>query len=844
MTQSLFAMPGELLSGSPILFHEPQWLWGLLLPPLLVLLLPRGVPAVERVRNFLGLGLRILLLWAVVLAVARPYQVKRLPDLSLTVVQDGSESMSAGRVSELQALAQRYVDQAQVPVRSVVTSPRDASAGTDLTALIAQGVGAAPPARSRRLLLLTDGADTVAEAGGNAVIQAAAMAGAAGVRIYPLAPAEDNRNLGIHGLQWPVEVRRGETVQAVVHLYASAPGPTAFTLRAGEDTLATFSGDIAAGTTEIPLEFRMLEAGDFKLELSLDAADAYPQDDRRQGWIRVRAPGPVLVSGPHAETLRGLLRSQGLPARKVEGLPKSLPANATLLYLGPDMARWRKGEGDRLAQFVLDGGDLILGGGPSGLGGDDPSLERFKRAMPVEFPNKRKRQPPPLAVVYVVDRSDSMGRENKLSLAVAAVEASVEMLSPEARVGVVAFADRPQWVVPLTRARNQAAIVDAVAGLGVAGGTEIYPALEEAWMALQATDATLKHIILLTDGRGTSRFEQNSDLVAKIAASQVSVSTVALSAEAARDELEKVAAAGGGRAWYTERFSDVPKIFIDETLNLLRKNAKQEDTAVRAIPGSRLVGSVDWSGAPQLAGHNPSKPKAAADLGLVLGDRSKPLLASWRYGRGSATVFASELGGGWSASWSEWGPQARWLGELVRAVRERPEALQGSRIELVPSAQGLGVLVRAEDAMGQPRAGLQLQAVVHGSAQTTQPLVEEVPGLYRGRIPWDGALMVQVQVPSGPGTPTQELLGQAAPPVPQELSGRILDMALLERIAQASGGQVLPSVQALLHDDIRERQEQREHWPWLLVAAVVLLLGEIGLRRLRLPERHEKVNAG
>ena len=33
------------------------------------------------------------------------------------------------------------------------------------------------------------------------------------------------------------------------------------------------------------------------------------------------------------------------------------------------------------------------------------------------------------------------------------------------------------------------------------GGTSIYPALEEAYKAAAASDARLKHIILLTDGQ-------------------------------------------------------------------------------------------------------------------------------------------------------------------------------------------------------------------------------------------------------------------------------------------------------------------------------------------------------
>lgn len=833
--------PADLFDGAPVLFQDPVWLWGLLLAPLLVLLLPKGLPWQERARNLASLMVRILGISALILAVSRPEQVRRIPDLSLTLALDSSASMSPARIQDVRALAQRYLDQSgEVPLQIVEPGPRSPAQGSDLSALIAQAAAQAPPARSRRVLLLTDGADTVEQAQGTQALAAAALAGAAGVQLYPLPPGTDGSNAGILELRLPVEVRAKRQVSGVIQVHATAAQSRTLTLMAGEVELGSWSLELVRGTQEIPIEFQAPGRGQYKLELSLNQADSWPQDDTRGGWLIAVGQGPLYVQGVHAQTVADALQAQGLSARAIEALPKSLDREATLLVLGPDVARWRKGEGERLAEFVRQGGNLVLGGGAAGLGSDNPELDSFERALPLTFPDKRKRQPPPLAVVYVVDRSDSMGRERKLSLAVAAVDASVELMSPEARVGVIAFADTSEWIVPLTRARNKDAIVAAVSALSVGGGTEIYGALEEAWLALQATDASLKHIILLTDGRGSSRYEQNSDLIERIARSQITVSTVALSSEAAKDELAKVAAAGGGRAYYTETFADVPRIFVDETLNLLRRNVKEQDTAVRAIPGSRLAGSVDWGTVPTLHGHNPAKPKAAADLGLVLGDRSRPLLASWRHGRGSSTVFASELGGGWTAEWLSWAPHRRWLGELIRAVRERPEPAISSKLSVEAQADQARVWLHAQDAMGAPRGGLKLGVEVLGSSEKSVAsfvaLVEEVPGLYSALVPWDGALLLQVDLPSARGTPGSTHFAQAAPPLPAELAGRLQDLPLLERLAAASGGVMLPSQAQLLEEGVLEREERREHWPWLILLGVLSVVLDLMIRRVRRPE--------
>ena len=137
--------PADLFDGAPVLFQDPVWLWGLLLAPLLVLVLPKGLPWSERTRNLASLMVRILGISALVLAVSRPEQVRRVPDLSLTVALDSSASMSPARIQDVRALAQRYLDQAaELPLQIVEPAPRSLDQGSDLSALIAQADQRAP----------------------------------------------------------------------------------------------------------------------------------------------------------------------------------------------------------------------------------------------------------------------------------------------------------------------------------------------------------------------------------------------------------------------------------------------------------------------------------------------------------------------------------------------------------------------------------------------------------------------------------------------------------------------------------------------------------------------------
>ena len=72
--------------------------------------------------------------------------------------------------------------------------------------------------------------------------------------------------------------------------------------------------------------------------------------------------------------------------------------------------------------------------------------------------------------------------------------------------GVIAFDSAPVTIVRLQRAANRLKITDSVARLSPGGGTAIFPALDQAYRALSATQAKVKHIILLTDGQSTVRY--------------------------------------------------------------------------------------------------------------------------------------------------------------------------------------------------------------------------------------------------------------------------------------------------------------------------------------------------
>ena len=67
-------------------------------------------------------------------------------------------------------------------------------------------------------------------------------------------------------------------------------------------------------------------------------------------------------------------------------------------------------------------------------------------------------------------------------------------------MGVLIFDNSFQWAVPIRKADDRAAIKRLISGITPDGGTQIAPALTEAYQRILPQTAIYKHIVLLTDG--------------------------------------------------------------------------------------------------------------------------------------------------------------------------------------------------------------------------------------------------------------------------------------------------------------------------------------------------------
>src|ERR1043166_7774428 len=152
-----------------------------------------------------------------------------------------------------------------------------------------------------------------------------------------------------------------------------------------------------------------------------------------------------------------------------------------------------------LEDYVKKGGGLVWIAGERNVFVDKKGApeDALERTLPAKLAPPRA--PEGTAVVLIIDNSSSMeGR--KIELARLAAIGVVENLRPIDSVGVLIFDNSFQWAVPLRKADDRAAIKRLISGITPDGGTQIAPALTEAYQRVLPQQAIYRHIVLLTDG--------------------------------------------------------------------------------------------------------------------------------------------------------------------------------------------------------------------------------------------------------------------------------------------------------------------------------------------------------
>lgn len=314
---------------------------------------------------------------------------------------------------------------------------------------------------------------------------------------------------------------------------------------------------------------------------------------------------------------------------------------------------------ENIEAYVKDyGNGLVTFGGENSyaLGGyRDTNLEKV---LPVNMDKKGKNAVPKMSMSLVIDKSGSMsggdGAVSKLTLAKEAAMKSVDNLRDDDEINVIAFDDGYQNVVERQSAADKKEIKGLIGGISVEGGTSIYPALNAAYESQIQSDAKIKHIVLLTDGQDSFGVDNYFDLLGKLKDDNITLSTVSVGTDADTYLLETLAQEGSGRAYHTDKYTDIPRIFAKEVMLSAGTYIINEEFTPKENGSHEILNNVLNDGdIPSLLGYIGTSLKDNA-IEILSSNHDEPILASIQYGLGRSVSWTSDINGQWSRNFLTW----------------------------------------------------------------------------------------------------------------------------------------------------------------------------------------------
>jgi len=870
-------------------FEYPGWLV-LLLVLVPVLWRSRGArTTLGPVRGIVVPLLRCMLVAALVLALANPVLDLRSDRLTVAVVLDRSRSMSDQEVDRaVQWLQAATAARGEDDLLAVVHAAEDASAvlmpdphgqvgveplqssdaGTDLAGAIEFTKGLLPKDGRHRILLVSDGNETR-----GSIAEAADRAGEAGIPIDVL-PIVYHRagEVMVERLMAPTEIRSNEPTDLRVVLRAESPtAGTLHLLSEGVPISERIPLQLEAGTTVVPLRVppgnRAMQRYEAVFEPAADSGDRTLGNNAASAVTLQVGRGRVLVvsnGGPGAAYFTDVLSDRGLAVESagveaIFGGPPALAAWDAIVLA--DVPRWSipdRLDGE-LAEWVrVGGGGLLMTGGSTSLGAGGWIGSEVAGVLPLGLDPPADRQVRRGALAIIL-HSCEMPQGNAWGRRVA--EAAIEALSSVDMIGLLEYDNRQggtRWALPMQQAGNKRAALHAAASLKYGDMPDFAEAMQDALEGVMGVDAGQRHVIIISDGDPQP---PGDDLLDQYVQARVSVTTVMVGGHGTpidRRRMAAVASITGGRFHDVVDATQLPQIFCQEAQVVSRSLIQKGSFAAGWTgPGGGPLTGGDMAAIgpiPPVHGYvlTESLGGLSQDTMVVAGSNGSDPLLAWRSaGLGRTAAFTSEVGGPWTADWADWqGAGPLWERTMGWLLRPGDEGLLAMQLREGDDGE---VVVDLEAVASDFANFLQTEAVVMGpgGGGGHVPLQQVGPGRYRGVFQMDqpGGWVVGVKYRGVDPRTNEPVEGWVQGATVRNWSGEDAavrsNATLLADVARRSGGRVLSMrndpAQAVVFErtGLVATAGQRSIWAMLAIAAAVLLLLDVAVRRI-VPDRQRQ----
>ncbi|MHB1392869.1 MAG: VWA domain-containing protein [Clostridia bacterium] len=839
--------------------ERPLLLFLIPLAILFVLYTARKLGKMYNLRRKLILFLRNAVFVLLILALSG-VNIKWIVDTTTTIfVVDASDSMMEYRTTTeefvREALNRKgFKDQAGVVAfgdnsliesfvskdlmfNKIETEPRGIY--TDIENALTTSVSLLPQNSKKRVVLITDGEENL----GNSSKLASSIIGQdIDFKVYRI-----NREIGkeaeVESITVPKRLRVGEEFSIVVVIESTVQTGAKLTLISGKDKAAEERVVLQKGSNRFVFRDKADTGGfkSYKVLLEPDS-DTESKNNEASTFTNVIDRPKILVvedSAGEADEVVRMLDATGMSyvrvnAQSVPGTLEGLSAYKSIIICNVSAENLSDSFLNSLDSYVKDmGGGFIATGGENSFALGGYYKTPLEKILPVQMELKGKKEIPDMSIVLVIDKSGSMtegrGGIMKLDIAKEAAARTLDSLRPKDQIGVLTFDDTNYWVVPTRKADDAEKIRDDIGTIRPGGGTSIIPALQEGYDSIKKTNTKIKHIILLTDGQAEK--SGYMELVEKIKKDNITVSTVAVGQGSDVQLLEDIAKGSNGRFYYTDEFSNIPRIFAKETFMAARAYLNNREFIPAITNAHPVLAGAAEQGLPSLLGYVAATPKSTSRV-VLASDQDDPILTVWQYGLGKTAAWNSDINGKWSRNYVGWDNNIKYWQNLINWTIEKYQEDDITVETEVQGGKGVVTLNNKVDKGEFETKATIVSPSLESSEITLYPLA---PGQYSGdfEITETGSYIIKALQQEGGETVNAASTGISVQYSPeyriQPPSG------YLDRLIKEAGGTFINVPEDVYKGKIKDIYGAIDLTPTLLILALILFMLDIALRRLNLP---------
>ncbi len=705
-------------------------------------------------------------------------------------------------------------------VRLVPTSDETGN-GTNLEVALTGSMSAMPSGYMPRLVLISDGNENEGSAArGIAELQRLHVP----VDTVPLA-GRPNTGLRLESLSMPREAYAGEQIPIDLSVDSPQAAQGSVEMFADGKALGTNSIEIARGANLFRVHARVKSTGATAISgrISSGLLGELPFEQA----IQLKRAKVLYLSqdppGTETNLLQAFREANFDLTRDASLIDKDLSAVQLVILNNLDLNAFTAAQKIHLEEYVKNGGGLLLIGGEHQVYKEDKQMDALDRTLPAKLAPPKT--PQGTCVALIIDKSSSMeGR--KIELARLSAIGVVDHLRPSDTIGVLIFDNSYQWAVPMRRAEDKSLIKRLISGITPDGGTQIAPALTEAYRKVLSSKFTYKHIVLLTDG--ISEEGDSIELAREALEHQITISTVGLGQDVNRTYLEKVAETSGGRSYFLNEPQGLEQILLKDVQDYSGSTAVEKPLTPLIDHEAEILNDVGMNTAPPLKGYARFTAKPTAETILSIDqERKDPLYVRWQYGLGRAAVFTSDAKSRWAESWVAWpGFDKFWI-NVTRDLLAHTDQSEASA-QFDTANNDILVSYHVGPGVKEPATPPEIFVIGPNHFEKAIEVQKTAPRVYSGRL-HTGRLrgLFRIRpVNESPAFPEIGLYRQQ-----EELQDYGSNEPLLAQISNLTGGRFNPSPSAIFDARGRSIYTPWQLWPAFLGLAIALSIAELIARK-------------